>query len=77
MKEYKCHKIVKAELMLRHCGYGVIEPTYLPPSELNLMSDDAYGKNYWEKGYRVIYEDGYESWSPKKAFEDGYTLICK
>lgn len=26
-------------------------------------------------GYFVVYEDGYESFSPAKAFEDGYTKI--
>lgn len=26
-------------------------------------------------GYFVVYDDGYKSWSPAKAFEDGYTLI--
>ncbi len=26
-------------------------------------------------GYLVIYEDGYRSYSPAKAFEEGYTLI--
>jgi len=26
-------------------------------------------------GYYVRYEDGYESWSPAKAFEEGYTQI--
>lgn len=26
-------------------------------------------------GYVVRYEDGYTSFSPAKAFEDGYTLI--
>ena len=26
-------------------------------------------------GYYVVYADGYASWSPTKAFEDGYTLI--
>lgn len=25
--------------------------------------------------YYVRYDDGYESWSPKKAFEEGYTLV--
>lgn len=24
-------------------------------------------------GYYVVYENGYKSWSPAKAFEDGYT----
>ena len=27
-----------------------------------------------DEGYQVIYEDGYESWSPKKAFEDAYVI---
>lgn len=26
-------------------------------------------------GYYVRYEDGFESWSPARAFEDGYTRI--
>jgi hypothetical protein len=26
-------------------------------------------------GYYVVYQDGYASYSPVKAFEDGYTLI--
>lgn len=26
-------------------------------------------------GYYVVYEDGYESFSPAKAFEEGYALI--
>lgn len=28
-----------------------------------------------EGGYWVRYDDDYESYSPKEAFEDGYTLI--
>lgn len=26
-------------------------------------------------GYYVRYEDGFESWSPAKAFEEGYTKV--
>lgn len=26
-------------------------------------------------GYYVLYEDGFESWSPAKPFEDGYTRV--
>lgn len=26
-------------------------------------------------GYYVVYDDGYTSWSPAKAFEEGYSLI--
>jgi hypothetical protein len=28
-----------------------------------------------DRGYYVVYDDGYASWSPSKAFEEGYTLI--
>jgi hypothetical protein len=27
-------------------------------------------------GYYVLYEDGYESWSPAKAFEEGYSRLA-
>lgn len=27
-------------------------------------------------GYYVVYDDGYKSFSPAKAFEEGYTLIA-
>lgn len=26
-------------------------------------------------GYYVVYDDGYTSWSPTKAFEEGYTRL--
>lgn len=26
-------------------------------------------------GYYVVYDDGYKSWSPAKAFEEGYTRV--
>lgn len=28
-------------------------------------------------GYYVVYDDGYKSWSPAKAFEEGYTLLAR
>ena len=29
------------------------------------------------QGYNVIYEDGYQSWSPKQVFEEAYTEVSK
>ena len=26
----------------------------------------------WKDGYKVVYPDGYESWSPKDTFEEAY-----
>lgn len=28
-----------------------------------------------KEGYRVIYPDGYESWSPKATFEHAYRVV--
>lgn len=28
-----------------------------------------------EEGYKVIYSDGYVSWSPKNVFEEFYRLV--
>lgn len=71
LKRFVCHKVVKAAKILAVHGNllkleGVpfeIEPTY------NFM--DA--KRPEVGGYFVVYEDGYESYSPQKAFEEGYT----
>ena len=30
-----------------------------------------------EAGYKVVYEDGYTSWSPKETFERAYRLITE
>lgn len=27
------------------------------------------------EGYKVVYKDGYESWSPKEAFEEAYVAL--
>lgn len=39
--------------------------------------DDEYASKHDPKpgGYFVVYDDGYKSYSPCKAFEDGYTKI--
>ena len=40
------------------------------------FSADFYRKHRPESGgYFVVYKDGYESFSPAEAFEDGYTLV--
>ena len=35
----------------------------------------SYNGNTLDCGYYVLFEDGYESWSPSKAFEEGYTRL--
>ncbi|MDR1371629.1 MAG: DUF2829 domain-containing protein, partial [Dysgonamonadaceae bacterium] len=36
---------------------------------------DEHRKSEDREGYKVIYEDGYESWSPKETFEKAYRKI--
>lgn len=81
LPRYRCHKEVSA-LRIKH----VIET----PSgfELHFEGDrfvPAFVSRNWvvskEKpenlvgGYYVVYDDGYQSWSPAAAFGAGYTLL--
>jgi len=62
-KLYKCTKEVLALPMDSHTA-----------GSQGLIRDFKEDSENTE-GYKVIYKDGYESWSPKKAFEDGYAFI--
>ncbi len=79
--QYKSHKIVEAfkigEIIL-HPEWGskhVLCPE--APGLPTKLVDGAYMAKHCPQvgGYYVRYPDGYESWSPAEAFEDGYTLI--
>lgn len=65
MKQYKSVKTVHAEQM-----------TSMEAIQKELIREDQLSKyeNHIEDGYKVVYEDGYESWSPAKPFEEGYVL---
>ena len=84
MPKYKCHKVVHA-LKIAAIEFGMlgvaritpVEEGYAP-FETNPNFDQRYqGDQRWQGdlGYYVVYDDGYVSWSPTKAFEDGYTLM--
>lgn len=38
----------------------------------HLLREKPSVENFDDAGYHVRYEDGYESWSPKDAFEKAY-----
>lgn len=80
MPRYKSHKEIWA------LKIGAIRESSRADSRLLIPSDSRYGPvvvsvEYMEKhkpeagGYYVVYSDGYKSFSPAKAFEDGYTAI--
>jgi hypothetical protein len=63
MKKYLGIKVVSAEPMMRdEAGKAGLVRGYSENDE------NCYG-------YRVVYEDGYESWSPKSTFEKAYREI--
>lgn len=75
MPRWKCHKVVRA-----------MKISGVDRSLLRLYLDGGrqtigVTQTWWEKnnpaapGYYVVYNDGYASWSPAGAFEDGYTLL--
>ena len=78
--QYKCHKIVCA-LKIGHVnhnylhGSAELHPEDKSYDNINVSRDFCRKHVLQDGGYYVIYEDGYTSWSPAKAFEDGYVLI--
>jgi len=83
MPRYKCHKEVWALKIkeIKRTPYGnagvrhsiVPEEAGYAPFEVAL----EYIAKHEPKvgGYYVVYDDGYISYSPAKAFEDGYARI--
>lgn len=75
MNTYKSGKEVKAFKIEVIEDHG---DTFFLKGECDIVK---VNKNYMYKrdpkvgGYYVEYVDGYESYSPAKAFEEGYTLI--
>lgn len=72
MQEFIGTKLVKAEPALRlTMGDGGVE--VVTKGDMLAMSQSRL----WpvvsrEEGYRVVYPDGYKSWSPKEVFEEAY-----
>ena len=80
MPKYQCHKTVHALKISR------IETTDDSPTALLYFEDHSFAPKTVDEsfvrrhkpevgGYYVVYDDGYASWSPAKAFEDGYSRI--
>lgn len=81
MPRYQCHKKVwalkiagislpqneagDAELAFAEQGYA---PMLMPRSWLDKHNPEV-------GGYYVVYDDGYKSYSPSKAFDEGYARV--
>jgi hypothetical protein len=81
MPKYKCHKEVWALKIRDIQPYkDNLTKTLLFPEDPNydyIEVDSFYMVKHSPQvgGYYVVYEDGYKSYSPAKAFEEGYSLI--
>jgi hypothetical protein len=79
MARFKCHKIVHAgQIMAIEPTQGGFRIDYTGRNgELRFVNvKDAWAAKHATAevgGYLVVYEDGFMSYSPKKAFEDGYS----
>ncbi len=81
MPRYTCHKEVwalkisaievhadkSATIAPAEAGYGVFKTNPGWAVRFNGTEGDS--------GYYVVYKDGFASWSPSKAFEEGYKRI--
>lgn len=74
MPRYRCHKEVHALKIEAINGHEITpaDQGFAPFQVLDAYLDKH---NPQPGGYYVVYTDGYKSFSPAEAFEDGYTKI--
>lgn len=83
MPRYKSHKIVhalKIRNVIVHKDDDPESPVLLIPEDpiyAAFRVDAEYARKHDPKpgGYYVVYADGYKSFSPAAAFEEGYTRV--
>jgi len=79
MPQYRCHKVVRAAKITALRQNGNPDMPDLVLGEIGgivTVLPDWHAKNKPQVGgYYVVYEDGYRSYSPAKAFEEGYTKL--
>lgn len=77
LPQYKCHKVVRAGKIEDIAVYGDGSADFLLEGGAYAKADRAFVEKHTPTpgGYYVVYEDGYASFSPAKAFEDGYMKV--
>ena len=81
MPEYVCHKRVRALQIAQVFNHvdGSARLTTLDGGQKYIDVNEEFMAKHdpQESGYFVVYSDGYESYSPRLAFEGGYALAQK
>lgn len=78
MHRYKCHKIVEAAKIISVVANVIrVEGMKAGGFDTVIAVDEDWQSRFrpetpHDLGYLVRYEDGFYSWSPTQAFEDGY-----
>lgn len=79
LPHFKCHKVVRAAKiadMLVRIGSDAVRLEFDGiPGAVEVSRDWMHRTEAEIGGYFVLYEDGYASYSPAKAFEEGYTQL--
>ena len=79
MPKYKCHKEVcalKIKSIVRESdGSAIITPEEEGYDPFRVEPDYINKHKPQIGGYYVVYKDGYKSFSPANAFEEGYSRI--
>ena len=77
MPKYVSHKTVWALKIKSIASAEVTVLTFDNPAYAPKIVSEAYEHKHNPEagGYYVVYADGYESYSPAKAFEEGYTPL--
>ncbi len=81
--KYKCHKVVEALKITTSVesdnGRTELRVEDFPPIYMDTETSARFkfkdDEGNHDMGYYVVYPDGYVSWSPTKAFNEGYTRL--
>ena len=79
LPEFKCHKRVKAARIVEIVGHATLSVDLYLDNGLDPIgvTPEWFGKHCPQiGGYFVLYADGYQSYSPCGAFEEGYLKAC-
>ena len=76
MQQWQSHKRVRAEQII-DIGVNARDEAVLTFLTHRITVEDAWMVRFVPRigGYFVVYPDGYASYSPRAAFESGYTRV--
>lgn len=77
LPRYKCHKEVRAAKIdiVEHLESGSVKLHFAKYESIEVDGEWLAKHHPFAGGYYVVYKDGYTSYSPAEAFEEGYTLV--